>query len=468
MASEQLTIQAEESPITSEPTPQDISPWQNFTICLPHPYLTRYDAISIPPPEEQHDPTFQLIAAPPSASSTSSPSPPVPLHNSALSFSVLIPGNDLPVSDNTTWARARRSPSTTISWTSVEPPTIGQLWLVIYAYFTVYHEQETIRLTLSGTQTALIRSELTAVGLAIAHPLPINLLPGTASETWARLPTREVVLLRSAFWQGAGSPFGPRSAWLPTTPANEVTPRAPLTSFPPLPTTQTLTTLFPTTRVHTLHPLRPAKPAPGSTVYSRYIPHLDEHFSMRALDPYDATHLNLFHSWQNDPRVAAGWNESGDLAHHLSYLLTLHADPHTLPLLAYFNDAPFAYFEVYWAREDHFGAHFPAYLNNAWDRGRHSLVGDSTFRGPHRAHAWWASLMHYMFLDEVRTEAVVGEPKETNTRVLELDALHGFHVEGVADLGHKRSALVRCSRERFFALCTVGKPWAGTGKGSKL
>jgi hypothetical protein len=69
-----------------------------------------------------------------------------------------------------------------------------------------------------------------------------------------------------------------------------------------------------------------------------------------------------------------------------------------------------------------------------------------------------------MFLDDPRTEFVVGEPKYTNTRVLELDTLHGFHVEKFVDLPHKRSAFVRCSRERFFGLATVGTPFEGKAK----
>lgn len=107
------------------------------------------------------------------------------------------------------------------------------------------------------------------------------------------------------------------------------------------------------------------------------------------------------------------------------------------------------------------GAYYPG---TDWDRGRLSLVGDVRFRGPHRVTAWWTSLIHYIFLDEPRSTCVVGEPQATNEAVLGYDAMHGFHIMKWGDLPHKRSAMVRCERVRFFEVAHFGPIKAGKSK----
>uniref|UniRef100_L2FJK8 Aerobactin siderophore biosynthesis protein iucb n=1 Tax=Colletotrichum fructicola (strain Nara gc5) TaxID=1213859 RepID=L2FJK8_COLFN len=409
-------------------------------IKLPHPYHAEYAVQRA----FNHDTFAGKTAegglhfyrlAPHASNAGTSKQIPVPerLHSENLYFTepADLKSSELPAdSNNSAWARSRRSPSTVFSWDGKTAPTLAQAWLLVYVLWVLRPADELQRLELRGAGAAVLGQQLRDVLLAIEHPVQNDSQKPAATEEQAT-----VVLLRSAFWQGAGSPFGPRPVWLPAeSPASL---ERPLSSYPLTPLQHTMTA-----------------PAPGSTVYSRWIPHLRETFSMVALDYHNEEHLRLFHEWQNDPRVSQGWNETGTLDQHREYLRKIDEDPHQFAILAAWEDTFFAYFEVYWAKEDKLGGYYDA---QDWDRGRHSLVGDVRFRGPHRVSAWWSSLMHFLYLDDPRTTWVVGEPKKTNDTVLMYDFMHGFGLDKFVDLPHKRSAFVRCSRERFFQLCPLGE-----------
>ncbi|RYP39889.1 hypothetical protein DL767_002008 [Monosporascus sp. MG133] len=420
---------------------------------LPHPYLTTYTLARTDRKSDYGAPFLQLRLNS-QGDEGKAKQPPEPLHNNGIFFTEPVDPKSSerpPESNNTPWGRARRAPLSTFAWDGAQAPTLAQVWLLVYALFTLRPSMEAFRLALAGPGREGLTAQLKAVLLAVDHPVA----SGVGED--------ELLVLRSTFWQGAGSPFGPRPAWTPEDcdkdtndnnrkeePSSSSTPSSlpkPLSAYPPTPLEYTMTE-------GTWHPRRPAKPRPGSVVYSRWIPHLGETFSMVALDWRDPEHLGLFHAWQNDPRVSQGWNETGTLEQHREYLRRAHEDPHQVTLLARFDDVFFAYFEVYWAKEDRLGAYYSA---GDFDRGRHSLVGDVRFRGPHRVSAWWSSLMHYLFLDDARTMYVVGEPKWTNSSVLAYDFVHGFGLDKFVDLPHKRSAFVRCSRERFFQLSPLGE-----------
>ncbi|KAK8061108.1 acyl-CoA N-acyltransferase [Apiospora hydei] len=401
--------------------PSSTTPVDQPVLRLPHPYLTSYYLVKASCNSE----LSQLEAR---STEGNGKLLPKPLHNPSLYFSNL-----------TDPKSSERPPGTTFVWDSPAPPNLGQAWLLIYVLFTLRPSMEVFRLTLEGAGREQLAHQLKAVALAVDHPIATGLVD-------------ELVVLRSTFWQGAGSPFGPRSCWLPEDVHASSSDSGFSTSAYPLAPLQHTMTNDPGTAL-TWHPRRPVKPRPGSTIYSRWIPHLREHFSMVALDYTNPEHLRLFHEWQNDPRVSQGWNETGTLEQHREYLRRQHVDPHQITILAKFDDTFFAYFEVYWGKEDRLGAYYSA---GDFDRGRHSLVGDVRFRGPHRVSAWWSSLMHYLFLDDPRTMHVVGEPKYTNSSVLAYDFVHGFSLEKFVDLPHKRSAFVRCSRERFFQLSPLG------------
>ncbi|KAG6230123.1 hypothetical protein E4U26_008187 [Claviceps purpurea] len=223
---------------------------------------------------------------------------PNPVHNDNIFFSepAHLKSSELPAgSDNSPWARARRSPCSNVSWKGSEAPSVAPAWLLLYVLFTVRPDTESLRLELVGTKATIIGAQLRDVVLAIDHPLP--------------------------------------------------TPRQ-----------------------------------QQSKSCSCWIPHLRETFSMVALDYKNDEHLRLFHEWQNDPRFSQGWERTGTLDQHREYLRNVEQDAHQVAILAKWDDEFFAY----WAKEDRLGAYYNA---GDFDRGRHSLVGDVRFRGPHRVTA---------------------------------------------------------------------------------
>ncbi|OAA75330.1 Acyl-CoA N-acyltransferase [Akanthomyces lecanii RCEF 1005] len=415
---------------------------------LPHPFLTAYQVRSVPG-KGQNTLHLEFVNQPENGTPLSEP-----LHNSSLFWiePTKLPNSEQPPSnDNSAWSRARRYHSTTFEWTTgASAPSLGQIWNVIHAIFLYHPTFEGFRLELSGAQASTVRYELLATGLAISHPVSKSGQPAarTTVDPWF---VEEIVILRSAFWQGAASPTGPRPIWAVGL-GSEGPSRQSLSQYPSMPMNYQITNQFPEQPVYTRHPTRQPKPYPGSIVYSRYIPDLDEHFSLEAIDWKDETHLALFNKWQNDPRVAAGWNETGTLDEHREYLRKLHFDPHVLCLFGRFDDSRFAYYELYWSKEDHYGAHYNA---GDYDRGRHSLVGDASFRGSLRVNAWYSSCIHYCFLDDFRTVNVVGEPKATGATILSYENAQGLVIDKYVDLGHKRSVHSACSREKWFQLCPL-------------
>jgi hypothetical protein len=415
-------------------------------IRLPHPYLTTYNLAPSSTSIEGNN-SFQLRKA----NNAEAQAFPQALHNDYLHFTALqpvSPHNAVSASNNTAWARAQRSPSAIARWENSTAPSVGQIWLYIYTIFTVQQETETFRLQLQGPNAESLAHALRLSMVATDHPSPVS------TQTPFKATPNELLVLRSAFWQGCASPLGSQPIWLPSW--------NPAASVPLLDWTMTSTETM-----HRRHPRRHPKPTPGEVVYSRYIPFLDEHFSLVALDYRNPEHLNLFHTWQNDPRVAAGWKETGTLDEHREYLRKQDEDPHTLTVLGRFDEEFFSYYEIFWAKEDNVGAH---YASGNFDRGRHTLVGNDKFRGPHRVMAWWPSMIHYCFLDDHRTENVIGEPMSTNDKVLTYDYTFGLHQDQVIDLPHKRASLVKVTRERYFQLCPfnqVSPHIAGTGLGFK-
>ena len=205
---------------------------------------------------------------------------------------------------------------------------------------------------------------------------------------------------------------------------------------------------YPHPQVHVMsngqyHPKRPQKPA--GVVYERYIPWLDQVLAFRVADP--RADLEHFHRWMNDEQVNVIWEDGGDRDKHRSILEERLRDPHMLALIGCFDGVPFGYFEVYWAKENRLGPYYDA---QDYDRGWHVAIGEPAYRGKQWITAWLPSLMHFIFLDDPRTQRIVGEPRASHEQQIRNLDRSGFAKVKHFDFPHKRAMLVMLTRERFF------------------
>lgn len=191
-------------------------------------------------------------------------------------------------------------------------------------------------------------------------------------------------------------------------------------------------------------PMRP--PLAEGLLYARYIPWMGREIQLHVADI--ERDLLTFNGWMNDPRVAAFWEESGDLEYHRRFLSERLADPRVIPVIAFYDEVPFAYFEVYWAKEDRIAPHCHA---SDFDRGFHLLIGNEAFRGRSSICAWFPSLVHFMFLDDCRTRRLVAEPRADNQSLLRCSDGLGFERVYDFDFPHKRATLISLDRADFFA-----------------
>ena len=193
-----------------------------------------------------------------------------------------------------------------------------------------------------------------------------------------------------------------------------------------------------------VHPIRPD--VQSGRLYSRYVPQIGKVLSFRVIDK--DLDLDLFHGWHNQPRVAAFWEMAESKEKILAYIEKSLKDPHALPTIAECDGVPFGYFELYWTREDRLA---PYYESEVWDRGFHFLVGEKSFLGFSNTDAILKSLTHFLYLEDRRTRKIMAEPRSDNQKVLRyLETFVAWKKLYEFDFPHKRSALLECTRERFF------------------
>ncbi|KAI0646413.1 acyl-CoA N-acyltransferase [Trametes meyenii] len=323
--------------------------------------------------------------------------------------------------------------------------TIADFWVLIYTLHTLFHAQETIPIVLSPEikNVPELDEYLLTSGLARKrHTLPDD--TSSAAEP-------EYFLPREMFWQGAGTTSYHTRGWLQG--------QAARLAAGPFPYTQSFTR---TSLVIAAHPLRPPKPRQGEVLYRRYIPSLGQmvefaHFDLDGVSgplvecegEQVSLHLATFHRWHNSDHVNRGWGERGPLSKHREYVSGLMADPGVVPVMMSWDGELMGYSEMVYIKENHVAPYVPG---GAWDydRGLHVLVGEEKFRGIHRSLGWFTAIHHLLFLSDLRTERVIGEPKAVNAAVIKLSEAAHMNVQTIFDFPYKRSVITWLPRERFF------------------
>lgn len=191
------------------------------------------------------------------------------------------------------------------------------------------------------------------------------------------------------------------------------------------------------------HPLRP--PMPQGQVYQRDDFDAELNVSFRVIELEQD--LARFTRWMNDPRVAHFWEQAWSEEKLAEFIEQRLADPHIIPLIGEFNGQPFGYVEAYWVAEDRLS---PYYDVQDFDRGIHLLVGEQAFRGPKFFNAWMRAISHYLFIDDVRTNRIVLEPRADNDRLFNRILPLGYQKCFEFNFPHKRSALLMLNRATFF------------------
>jgi N2-citryl-N6-acetyl-N6-hydroxylysine synthase len=192
------------------------------------------------------------------------------------------------------------------------------------------------------------------------------------------------------------------------------------------------------------HPERPCMKA--GVLYRRHLPRTGRTISFELFDR--EKHLDVFHGWHNQPRVAQFWEMAESRDKLDAYIQKMEKDPHQRPMIAMLDDLPIGYFEVYWTPEDRLG---PYYDYDPFDRGFHFLIGDVSALGRKGTPEIIQSMVHFIFLDDARTRRVMGEPRHDNIKLLRyLSSIPGWAKIKEFDFPHKRAALLQIKREDFF------------------
>lgn len=156
--------------------------------------------------------------------------------------------------------------------------------------------------------------------------------------------------------------------------------------------------------------------------------------------------FNIYSKWMSQPYIAQWWNLNKSRDEQAKKLISELEDSHQELFIGFIDGRPVSYWEKYWLRDDVLSKYI---ATEPYDQGLHFLIGESDYLGRIHTSASIAAFTKMVFEDS-KTQNLIGEPDIRNVKVLRYAQENCFVKREVVKLPERTSAIMVCSRERFF------------------
>ncbi len=179
------------------------------------------------------------------------------------------------------------------------------------------------------------------------------------------------------------------------------------------------------------------------TLYSEYVPILKQ--TMRAKPVTIERDLDTLHHWMNMPHVSEFWNMAWPKDKIKEYIEQCQKKAGFNIFIAFMDDEPMAYFELYEPATDVIGKHYSV---QPGDIGLHVLIGEEKYQKRHIIRLS-TMMMRLVFNAFTHVKRVMGEPDVDNKQVQGVMKFIGFKwIENIT-LPDKIGALHSLNKEDF-------------------
>ncbi len=191
-----------------------------------------------------------------------------------------------------------------------------------------------------------------------------------------------------------------------------------------------------------MQPIDQKSAFPGA-IYQEYFPLMKRTIWARKVDL--ALDTDIIHDWMNRDHVSEFWNMGWPKEKIYDYLKSCQEKDNFDCYIAFIDDEPMGYFELYHPHTDPVGKTFDV---QDGDLGLHVLIGEKKFQRRYIIRIS-TMMMRLVFSHHPDAERIVGEPDVENTQIHGVMKFVGFRFDRNVTLPDKTGALHFLNRKDF-------------------